>query len=291
MRKPYVQQKRKNIEVFQHTENLVKTNPKLKDALQNSSARQYIIKETDVLETTNTQRFEEPCKIIVSKKRSLEAASAYTGQKVCVHNFASATNPGGGVTRGSNAQEEAICRCSTLYFNISESKVVREFHNYHRQMLKEEKLNVTYNDDCIYTPEVVVFKSDTMVPELLEEDKWYNVDIITCAAPNLRERPNNAMNPGGGSKPIRVTDRELKEIHVKRMRRILDIAKKEQEDVVILGAFGCGAFSNPPRVVAEAMAEVVKEYQYDFLTIEFAVYCVPRDTTNYDEFNRRLGKR
>ena len=35
--------------------------------------------------------------------------SCYAGQKVAgVHNFASATNPGGGVTRGSSAQEECL---------------------------------------------------------------------------------------------------------------------------------------------------------------------------------------
>ena len=44
----------------------------------------------------------------VSTKRTFEAAAGYAGQKVAVHNFASATNPGGGVTRGSSAQEN-VC--------------------------------------------------------------------------------------------------------------------------------------------------------------------------------------
>lgn len=283
--------KAKNIEIFQNTEYLCKSNEVLKAAISNSNQKQYIQQENDGIITNSEHRFQEAAKVIVSKKRSLEAARAYKDHKVCVHNFASATNPGGGVAKGSNAQEEAICRCSTLYFNLTEDTIVKGFHNKHRQLLKADKLDAAYNDDCIYTPEVVVFKSDTAEPELLLEKDWYQVDVITCAAPNLRERPSNSMNPGSGTKQIKLKDSELKELHVKRMRRILDIAKKEKEDVVILGAFGCGAFSNPPRIVAEAMAAVVKEFQYDFKVIEFAVYCTARDMENYEVFCRRLQYR
>lgn len=86
----------------------------------------------------------------------------------------------------------------------------------------------------------------------------------------------------------RCTDEELKNLHIKRMRRILDIAKRENEDVVILGAFGCGAFYNSPKVVAEAMLIVIKEYLYDFKTIEFAVFCTEKDKKNYEEFKKIL---
>ena len=194
-----------------------------------------------------------------------------------------------GVTRGSNAQEEAICRCSSLYFHITERDITEKFHNRHRRLLREERMDVRYNDDCIFTPNVTVFKTDTPQPELMPESDWYTVDVVTCAAPNLREQPSNAMNPGSGKKPVRLSERELLELHIKRMRRILCIAKQEQEEVLILGAFGCGAFCNSPKVVAEAMAEAVKEFAYDFTAIEFAVYCSPGDTRNHDEFQRRLG--
>ena len=281
----------KNVEIFRDTEKLCKENDKLRNAVYNSGKNQYIVQESDRIATDSAPRFEAPAKVIVSGKRSLEAAKAYAdkGEKVCVHNFASATNPGGGVTKGSNAQEEAICRCSSLYFNISEENIVNGFYNKHRQLLRAEKMTATYNDDCIYTPEVMVFKSDTVSPELLTEKEWYSVDVITCAAPNLRERPSNMMNPDSGNKSVKLKEKDLKELHIKRMRRIFDIAKKEKEDVLILGAFGCGAFSNPPRVVADAMAAVVKEYQYDFKVIEFAVYCAPGNMENYEVFKRRLA--
>ena len=59
--------------------------------------------------------------------------------------------------------------------------------------------NPIHNDDIIYTPSVTVFKSDTANPALLPEEEWYDVDVITCAAPNLRENPSNGYNQGDSS--------------------------------------------------------------------------------------------
>lgn len=278
-----------NVEIFMDTERRCNTNSVLKSAINQSNNAQYIVSESHRIEMDSKHRYSEPAKVIVSKKRSLEAASTYKSKKVCVHNFASATNPGGGVTRGSDAQEEAICRCSTLYFNIIEKEIGSNFYEKHREMLKSGRMDATYNDDCIYTPGVTVFKTDTVLPQIMSEKDWYQVDIITCAAPNLREHPSNSMNPDSGNKKIRVSDKALMDLHIKRMSRILEIAKKEKVDVVILGAFGCGAFSNSPKVVAEAMAQVIKEYLFDFKIIEFAIYCSLRDTENYNIFKKRLN--
>lgn len=90
-------------------------------------------------------------------------------------------------------------------------------------------------------------------------------------------------------KAARITDDELLAIHEKRFTRILDIALTNNNDVVILGAFGCGAFENNPGVVAAAAKNVVKKYIHAFRVIEFAVYCSPRDSHNYDVFSSVLG--
>lgn len=150
--------------------------------------------------------------------------------------------------------------------------------------------NPLHNDDCIYTPGVIAFKSDTTYPKLLPEDKWCSVNVLTCAAPNLRERPSNSMNPNDGNTTVRISQKELQALHEKRMRKVLDIAWKNGNEVVILGAFGCGAFSNPPLAVAQAMKAVVQEYRMKFETIEFAVYCSPRDDSNFRIFQNVLGK-
>jgi uncharacterized protein (TIGR02452 family) len=133
---------------------------------------------------------------------------------------------------------------------------------------------------------VIVFKSDDASPTLMPEESWYEVDVITCAAPNLRERPSNSYNSGDGAKYVKVTDEKLGEIHEKRLRRILDVAVSKGDDTVILGAFGCGAFRNNPKVVAQSARNVIGDYLYAFKNIEFAVYCSPRDERNFEIFDR-----
>lgn len=203
--------------------------------------------------------------------------------KTAVHNFASASNPGGGVVRGASAQEECLCRCSGLYFNLNTKQMWDGFYNPHRNAH-----DPIHNDDIIYTPKVIVFKTDTASPRLMPETDWYDVDVITCAAPNLRENPSNVFNHGDGNQRAKVSDTELLAIHEKRLRRILDVAVMEGEEVVILGAFGCGAFKNSPNVAALAAKNVVKDYLKAFKVIEFAVYCSPTDDHNYKTFDRVL---
>lgn len=270
-----------NVEIFLDTENLCRTNKRLKESLKQSIKNQKIILEKSPFQAPDKMIYSEKAEIIVSKKRSFEAASAYRGLNVLVHNFASASNPGGGVTRGSTAQEECLCRCSGLYFCLNEKEMWNQFYQPHRR-----DKNPLHNDDIIYTPDILVFKTDSAYPKLMKEEEWYQVNVLTCAAPNLREKPSNSYNSGDGTRRVKVSDKELLDIHEKRLRRILDVALVEGNEIVILGAFGCGAFENNPEVVARAAKNVIEDYRYGFKKIEFAVYCSPRDERNFKIFER-----
>lgn len=278
-----------NVKVFNDTMKMCKNDKLLSEYIRKSKSSQKVFLESDVVEKSS-KGYDLPAKVVVSRKKSFESALAYRDKKVCVLNFASATNAGGGVVNGSNAQEESLCRCSTLFPCISDESIVKEFHQRHRNMLHSGEMSALYNDDCIYTPDVVIFKDDTVGNNLLSKDKWFKLDVVSCAAPNLRERPSNVMNPDSGDKRVVLKPSELLNLHIKRLGRVFEIAKTNGVEVLILGAFGCGAFQNPPTIVAEAFARVLKDYLYDFDTIEFAVYCTPRDIANYDTFNRRLSK-
>ena len=276
-----------NVEIFEDTQRLYSSNERLISAIKHSSAMQQCFEgNVSYWYGSENRIYQKPARIVLSPKRTLEAAApyAYAGKKVCVLNFASATNPGGGVIKGSSAQEEAICRCSTLYPNLKAERVWEKFYAPHRRAR-----DPLHNDDCIYTPGVVVFKSDVDYPQLLPEEKWYPVNVLTCAAPNLRERPSNEMNAGDVDAAAHISREDLQALHEKRMRRVLEIAWAKGNEVVILGAFGCGAFRNPPAVVAQAMKTVVQEYRMRFETIEFAVYCGAQYDTNYRVFQQVLG--
>lgn len=272
-----------NVTVFKDTERLCKTNPKLSESVKKATASQKLILEGDTLADQKKDIYEDPAKVVVSKKRMYEAAAGYKGQHVAVHNFASASNPGGGVVNGASAQEECLCRCSGLYFNLNTRAMWDGFYQPHR-----DAHDPIHNDDIIYTPGVTVFKTDTAMPELMPESDWYDVDVITCAAPNLRNQPSNKYNTGDGNKQTVMKDKDLLALHEKRLRRILEVALSEGCDTIILGAFGCGAFQNNPEVVAQANRNVIKDYLHAFKNIEFAVYCSPRDDRNFKIFERVL---
>ena len=275
----------RNIKVFQDTEKLYQTNERLKDAVRKSIDEQKLILSDDVIVYENAGRKDGT--VLVSGKRTLEAAEAYArkGKRVCILNFASATNPGGGVVHGSSAQEEALCRISTLYPCLNAKGMWNGFYRPHR--LADNPL---YNDDCIFTPCVKVFKTDTGLPELMSEALWWDVDVITCAAPNLREIPSNRMNPNAGSKKADITRNGLKKLHEKRIERIFQVAIAEHAEVLILGAFGCGAFCNPPEIVAEAFAKNTEKYRDCFEVIEYAVYHTAREKENFQVFDRVMKR-
>lgn len=278
----------KNIFIFEDTVNLVQNTKRLQEAVTASLKSQKFIAENDsVPDGRLIRRFETPANIIVSKKRTFEAASAYAGKgdRLCVLNFASATNPGGGVVNGSSAQEEALCRVSTLYFTLDTDENRERFYKPHRM-----SRDPIHNDDILYTSDIVVFKTDTATPERMPESDWFNCDVITCAAPNLRENPASRYNNGEGRERLLLSDDELTRVHRKRDRRIFDAAVQNKVDVLVLGAFGCGAFRNSPTVVADVMLTLAKEYEHAFKTIEFAVYCPPFDDTNYRIFTERAKK-
>lgn len=184
---------------------------------------------------------------------------------------------------GSSAQEESLCRCSTLYPTLTQDWLWNQYYQKNRDA--HENL---HTDACIYSPGIVICKTDDSYPERMEQKDWVTADVISCAAPNLRKRPGNSHNPEYG-RAVTISDADLYELHLKRAKHIMHIAATNGAEALVLGAFGCGAFANDPKVVAEAYRDALSDYRQYFRLIEFAVYCRPSETANYDAFREMIG--
>ena len=193
--------------------------------------------------------------------------------KTAVLNFANPQYPGGGASKGAVAQEECLCRCSNLYLCLSAPNIFEDYYFYHKKYT-----NHLFSDRLIYTKDVVVFKDESEVPALLSRDEWFFVDVITCAAPYIAK--------------IDIDNASLKSLFKSRIKNIFEAAIDNKVEVIILGAFGCGAFKNPPEVVAEAFREVIDENGYadNFKKIVFAIKCNPNNTKNLDVFQEEFSR-
>ena len=239
---------------------------------ESAKAGQKVIYENDKI---SVNKDGPTTNIIVSNKRSFEAAMPYflAGKSVAVLNFAN-NHHVGGAPYSAGAQEESLCRTSNLYPCLLEAE--ESFYKRHSDLWEKGLMDDLGNSDIIYTRGVTVFKTDESAPKMLEKKEWYLVDVITCAAPVLYYRTS-------------LDYKKYRENTIlPRLRRVFEVAKQEQVDVLILGAWGCGAFHNPPEVVAEAFKELCQEYHFD--TIEFAIDASRKPNTNYDVFKQVFGK-
>lgn len=281
-------QRQRFIEIFNDTIKSCEKEEELKDSIHNTINNTFIYHYDPTLIQTSKTGINLN-NISVTKNRTFEAAmnlhKSYPLLKIAVLNFASATNPGGGVLKGSSAQEECLCRASTLYPCLIEDKPLKEYYVRNRSAR-----NPLHDDTIVYTPGITVFKTDDKDYSLLNQKNWTKVDVITCAAPNLRENPNNSFNHEG-SDAVSISDQELYAIHLQRALHILQRAYENKVQILVLGAFGCGAFRNDPKIVAEAYYDALNKFGDNFVKVEFAVYCSPKDTTNYEVFKKRFNER
>lgn len=89
--------------------------------------------------------------------------------------------------------------------------------------------------------------------------------------------------------PADIAEDALYKLHLKRIEKLFRDAAANKAEVLILGAFGCGAFCNPPEIVAKAFREVQKKYESYFEVIEYAIFCAGYETKNYKAFSKAFG--
>lgn len=255
-----------NIHVFQETETILHQDPQLIEAVNNTISTQTVLKEKPDLSAYSKNH---DGRISITTERTFQAAQRL-GEKTAVLNFANAFHAGGGVRSGSNAQEESLCRVSTLYPCLYDSKVQQAFYLEH-----DQHPDFRGYDDCILSKGILVFRKDDETNQLLKPEERYAVDVITCAAPDQRE--------------YQLSDQELSKLMEKRTKRILEAAVYMQDVHLVLGAFGCGAFRCDPYIVSRAMQKACAAYCGYFDQIVFAIYANRKDDPNYEAFRSVFG--
>ncbi len=181
--------------------------------------------------------------------------------EIAVLNFANPVNPGGGVKYGAMAQEEDLCRKSTLYVSLK-SESVSEFYQFHKK-----ECDCFSSHSIIVSPNVEVFRSynNDLLPYT------FSVAVISCAAPIF-----------DGIKKKSYSYDEYTSLLYERIMGILSICEKMGYTKLVLGAWGCGSFSNDPKLMARLFYKALCQFNGSFKEIEFAVF---GGAKNFDSFH------
>jgi hypothetical protein len=190
---------------------------------------------------------------------------------IAVMNFANGVNPGGGYTHGSRAQEEALCRQWPMYH-----PALREdfypFGAYCRGIVEAaQKGNVEASNNykkVLVTPGVRLMRDGPKEQfRALEPDEMLTTTMVAATAPQAFWWRGGRVPTGGLEDTIVHTI--LGPLVAWKQGRGLPAGAEPSSGVLILGAWGCGAFGNDPRNMAnlfiKALDTVFFSGQYDKL--------------------------
>lgn len=177
---------------------------------------------------------------------TVSAILSFPDRHVCALNFANANVPGGAYVLGGNAQEEALCRATLLYYTI---RTVRGFYRRNRLHVLPD-----YTHGMIFSSNVPVIRDSD--GKRLENSGV--CDFITSPAVNrtfARFLFSRAR-----------LDRTMQE----RIDRIVALAARKRPDVLVLGAWGCGVFGNRRETVYPQFERAINRYLPDDVRVVFA---------------------
>lgn len=179
-----------------------------------------------------------------------------------VLNMANRHQPGGGVLKGAAAQEEYLFRVSNYYRFLYQFSDIGSSFKVPRRL---ESYPLDRNYGGVYSPSVTVFRQ-TEQEGYAKLEQPFEVSCIAVAAisqPNLlRDHNDQYWLEDSFIEPTK-----------RKIRTIFNIALFHNHTHLVLGAFGCGAFENPPNHVALLFKEVLEEpsYKNQFSHIIFAI--------------------
>jgi len=272
LNKEDVRQLRK--EIFENTVKYVQSGYyvlKNKDiAIDNRSiVSEYFDKPEKLQQTQNYKT-----KFSVINADCLETAEMLlkSGFNPCVLNLASGKNPGGGVMNGSAAQEENLFRRTNLFVSLYQFASYAEEYGIKKH---ENSYPLDKNTRGIYSKNITVFRGSEKNGYCLLS-KPFRLSFVTVPAvshPELVLIENQYFLADKWIEPTK-----------EKIRTILRIAGKYQHDSLVLGAFGCGAFANPPHHIAKLFREVFSENEFS-TAFKYVVFSIFEDQNSGKQHN------
>ena len=181
------------------------------------------------------------------------------GYRPIMLNMANRHTPGGGVINGARAQEESLFRQSNLCVSLY------QFDEYHASLLGLPLGNGRYpmdrNTGGIYSGRITFFRTSSRNGDALVETPFVCA-VVSVAAIN---RPDLTSDGRLVDWAVRATKSKI--------RSMLRIGLLHGHDAIVLGAWGCGAFCNPPEHMAQLFHEVLREAEFadKYRVVRFAV--------------------
>ena len=211
------------------------------------------------------------------------------GYNPALLNMASLYHPGGGVLQGSGAQEEDLCRRSTLAISLYQFSLPGGRYGDLADMVGVKRRAERYPMDNtyggIYSPGITFFRG-TRDEGYVLLDNPFRAAVISVASLNYNPKHgHNSLDANGNipeaDKPV------LKE----KIRTILRIGILKGHDSLVLGALGCGAFCTPPAQMARLFHQVLDEEEFRgrFSNIVFAIIDSP-SSNNFKPFLKEFSK-
>jgi uncharacterized protein (TIGR02452 family) len=187
-----------------------------------------------------------------------DTARAYKAD--CMLNLGNAYRAGGGCIVGQIAQEEAICRSSTLLLSLYPLYLD----------LDNDKSKYINDEEVLYSQKVQIIKNSQY--EHLSNP--YEINVITACAVRYYEIKN--YTPEDEKKMYNLIYNILYTAYIYGNKRL------------VLGALGCGAFNNNPEQCATIFKNVIKQFDKCFDHIYFAVLSFGNNQ-NFNIFNKILN--
>lgn len=267
---------------YQHP-NFKKRRDILRDTLQKLSTEQARLDYYQKAKA-NHLRWQSAARIRIKPKVTVlsgdwgditQALTKHNGQIYAVLNMANAYSPGGGYLEGMVAQEENMFRRTTCHYHVADEAMepTKNFYTQKETDLINAENGVVYLDTS--HPRVCIKGSEG--PGItgyqdLNDDQYFLFYELKSAADDLRH--DKQFNENSMRRKIGA---QLDTLHTNGIRH------------VVLSAFGCGAFANPPEQIARIYREELEKRQGYFDDVVFAIYHPGYGPDNFTIFSKELN--